>query len=94
MQTKLTSILQEAKDQLAAATTLAETEEVRVRLLGKKGQLTEILRSMGSLDPEERKVLGQAANSVRSQIESLLEDKFTQVKNAEKDARFRAELSM
>ena len=91
MQTKLTSILQEAKDQLAAATTLAETEEVRVRLLGKKGQLTEILRSMGSLDPEERKVLGQAANSVRSQIESLLEDKFTQVKNAEKDARFRAE---
>lgn len=91
MQTKLTSILQEAKDQLAAATTPAETEEVRVRLLGKKGQLTEILRSMGSLDPEERKVLGQAANSVRSQIESLLEDKFTQVKNAEKDARFRAE---
>lgn len=91
MQTKLTSILQEAKDQLAAATTLAETEEVRVRLLGKKGQLTEILKSMGSLDPEERKVLGQAANSVRSQIESLLEDKFTQVKNAEKDARFRAE---
>ncbi len=91
MQTKLTSILQEAKDQLAAATTPAETEEVRVRLLGKKGQLTEILRSMGSLDPEERKVLGQVANSVRSQIESLLEDKFTQVKNAEKDARFRAE---
>ncbi|MFA5634401.1 MAG: phenylalanine--tRNA ligase subunit alpha [Anaerovoracaceae bacterium] len=91
MQTKLTSILKEAKDRLAEATTIAETEEVRVRLLGKKGQLTEILRSMGSISPEERKVLGQAANSVRSEIESMLEEKFAEVKNAARDLKFRAE---
>ena len=91
MQTKLTSILKEAKDRLAEATTIAETEEVRVRLLGKKGQLTEILRSMGSISPEERKVLGQAANSVRSEIESMLEEKFAEVKNAVRDLKFKAE---
>jgi len=91
MQTKLTSILKEAKDRLAEATTIAETEEVRVRLLGKKGQLTEIIRSMGSISPEERKVLGQAANSVRSEIESMLEEKFAEVKNAARDLKFRAE---
>ena len=91
MQTKLTSILKEAKDRLAEATTIAETEEVRVRLLGKKGQLTEILRSMGSISPEERKVLGQAANSVRSEIESMLEEKFAEVKNAVMDLKFKAE---
>ncbi len=91
MQTKLTSILKEAKDRLDEATTLAETEEVRVRLLGKKGQLTEILRSMGSISPEERKVLGQAANNVRNEIESMLEEKFAEVKNAVRDLKFRAE---
>ncbi len=91
MQTKLTAILQEAKEQLKNATGMAETEEVRVRLLGKKGQLTEILRSMGSLAPEERKALGQAANQVRSEIEAMLEEKFAEVKKAEKNLRFKAE---
>ena len=43
MQTKLTAILQEAKEQLQNASTIAETEEIRVRFLGKKGKLTEIL---------------------------------------------------
>ncbi|MGI6734438.1 MAG: phenylalanine--tRNA ligase subunit alpha [Anaerovoracaceae bacterium] len=91
MQTKLTAILQEAKEQLQNASTLAETEEIRVRLLGKKGKLTEILRSMGSLDPEERKALGQAANQTRAEIETMLAEKFAAVKEAEKQQKFRAE---
>ena len=53
MQTQLNQILQEAKEQLEKAQTMAETEEVRVRVLGKKGQLTQILRGMGKLAPEE-----------------------------------------
>ncbi len=91
MQKKLTAILQDAKEQLAKGSTMADIEEIRVRLLGKKGQLTEILRSMGTLDPEERKVLGQAANQARGRIEAMLEERFAAVKQAEKDIRFRAE---
>ncbi|HAF60342.1 MAG TPA: phenylalanine--tRNA ligase subunit alpha [Bacillota bacterium] len=91
MQTKLTAILQEAKEQLQSASTIAETEEIRVRFLGKKGKLTEILRSMGSLDPEERKVVGQAANQTRSEIEAMLAGKYAAVKEAEKQQKFKAE---
>ncbi len=91
MQTNLTEILNEAKERLGIAATIADAEEVRVRLLGKKGRLTEILRSMGSLDPEERRTLGQAANSVRAEIEALLEERFSSLKEAEKNIRFMAE---
>ncbi len=91
MQTKLTAILQEAKEQLQNASTIAETEEIRVRFLGKKGKLTEILRSMGSLDTEERKVVGQAANQTRSEIEAMLAEKYAAVKEAEKQQKFKAE---
>lgn len=91
MESNLTEILKEAKARLQNAATLTETEEVRVSLLGKKGKLTEILRSMGSLDPEERKILGQAANRLRSEIEAMLADRFAQVKEAEKNIKFMSE---
>ena len=66
-------------------------DEIRVKVLGKKGQLTEILRGMGKLSPEERKVTGQMANTVRAEIEGLLEEKFEAVKKAAKEAQFAAE---
>lgn len=91
MQTQLNRILQEAKEQLEKAKSLAETDDVRVKMLGKKGQLTQILRGMGKLAPEEKKELGQAANKVRREIESLLEKKLAQVKAAAKEAQFRLE---
>lgn len=88
MQNQLGKILSEAKEQILNASSVADTEEIRVRLLGKKGALTEILRSMGKLTPEERKEVGLLANNVRNEIEALLEDKFAQVKNAAREARF------
>lgn len=91
MQDQLKTILQEAKEQLEQATTPGDAEEVRIRLLGKKGRLTEILRSMGSLDPEERKTVGQAANAVRVEIEALLDSTFSQLKELQKEIRFKAE---
>ena len=91
MQEKLNKILEEAKQQIKAASDHAQTEEIRVRLLGKKGELTAILRGMGSLSPEERKTTGQMANKVRSDIEELLSSKFEEVKNAAKEARFKIE---
>lgn len=91
MQAQLNKILEEAKAQLQAAETLAQTDEIRVKVLGKKGQLTEILRGMGKLSPEERKETGQIANKVRAEIEKLLEEKFEAVKKAAKEAQFKLE---
>lgn len=88
---QLNEILKEAKCQLQDASNLAETEDIRVRFLGKKGKMTEILRSMGSLSPEERKSFGQSANSVRFEIEAMLAEKFDLMKAAAKNAKFAAE---
>lgn len=91
MQERLKQILEESKQQLKAASSLQDTEETRIKVLGKKGALTEILRSMGSLSPEERKELGQAANQVRAEIEGLLAETVTTIKNKAKEAKFAAE---
>ncbi len=91
MQTQLSRILQEAKEQIKKASSQVETEEIRVKVLGKKGELTDILKSMGKLAPEDRKALGAAANSVRAEVEALLEEKFTMVKEAARQEKFRFE---
>jgi phenylalanyl-tRNA synthetase alpha chain len=70
---------------------MAEIEEVRIKMLGKKGQLTEILRSMGTLSQEERKSLGQAANSAREEIETMLAEKFSSAHEVLKEAKFKLE---
>ena len=91
MNSQLTKILHEAKERLATASLIADIEEIRVRMLGKKGQLTEILRSMGSLSHEEKKELGQSANNVRAEIEKLIEEKFIKLKEAAREAKFKSE---
>ena len=48
-------------------------EALRVKYLGKKGELTAVLKQMGKLSPEERPVMGQVANAVRADIEEKLE---------------------
>ena len=91
MQERLKQILEESKKQLQEAVSVADAEDVRVKVLGKKGQLTEILRSMGQLAPEERKELGQAANQVRSEVEKMLEETFENLKSKAREAKFKAE---
>ena len=91
MQERLKQILEESKKQLQEAVSVADAEDVRVKVLGKKGQLTEILRSMGKLAPEERKELGQAANQVRSEVEKMLEETFENLKSKAREAKFKAE---
>ena len=84
MREKLKTILEESKKELEKASSIKDTEETRIKFLGKKGQLTEILRSMGGLSPEERKELGQAANQVRAEIEKLLADTVAEIKEKAK----------
>ncbi len=91
MQERLKQILEESKEQLKNAVSLQDAEDVRVKVLGKKGQLTEILRGMGKLTPEERKELGQAANQVRAEIEAYLEETFAHLKEKAQQAKFEAE---
>lgn len=91
MRERLKTILEESKEQLEKASSLQEAEEIRIKVLGKKGVLTEILRSMGSLTPDERKELGQAANRVRADIEKMLTDTVGSLKEKAKEARFMAE---
>ena len=70
MKETLLRIKEEALALIASAD--ANLEELRVRYLGKKGELTAVLRGMGKLTPEERPVVGQMANEVRADIEEAL----------------------
>ena len=73
MKQQLELIRQQALAALDAADSPAALEELRVKVLGKKGELTAVLKMMGKLSPEERPVMGQLANSVRAEIEERLE---------------------
>ena len=79
MKKQLEQIQQDAIAALNAADSPAALEELRVRLLGKKGDLTAVLKQMGKLSPEERPVMGQLANTVRANIEQVLEARKTEV---------------
>ncbi len=91
MQEQLLKVLEEAKEQLNKAQSLADTEEIRVKVMGKKGQLTQILRGMGKLSPEEKKEMGMAANKAKAQFEQMLKEKVENVKAQAKAAKFKAE---
>ena len=65
--------------------------ELRVRFLGKKGEITAILRGMSGLSPEERPVLGKLANELRDRVELLIEQKLTELKLGGKARRLREE---
>ena len=74
MKEQLQLIKQNALAALDAAESPAALEELRVKLLGKKGELTAVLKMMGKLSPEERPIMGQMANAVRAEIEAKLEE--------------------
>ena len=73
MKGQLNQILSQALGQVSSVTSQQELEAARVKFLGKKGELTGILRGMGKLSAEERPVIGQLANEVRAQIEQAIE---------------------
>lgn len=68
-----------------------DVEELRVKYLGKKGELTAVLRGMGSVAPEERPFIGQLANEVREKIEAALTAKAAEKKKRELERRLTSE---
>ena len=69
----------------------AALEALRIKYLGKKGELTAVLRGMGKLSPEERPVVGQIANEVRAEIEEAITEKKTALASSALDAKLIAE---
>ncbi len=91
MEEKLLAIKAKAEERLAAVETDQDLEAIRVEVLGKKGELTQVLRMMGSLDAEERPVIGQLANEVRTAIESEISAKKAEMQEKAQNARLAAE---
>ncbi len=83
MKEQLNAILLEAKLQVENAQGEADIEALRVKYLGKKGELTAILKQMGSLSPEERPKMGALVNEAKQELEGLIADKKTALKSAE-----------
>lgn len=73
IETQLTALQQEAAVAIAAIKTLEELEQLRVHYLGKKGQLSQVLRGMGKLSPEERPRIGALANQVKEALQENLD---------------------
>jgi len=91
MKQQLENIRQAALAALDAAQDAQELETLRVKYLGKKGELTAVLKMMGKLSAEERPVMGQAANAVRAEIEQKLEQAKSDVAAKALEIRLKAE---
>lgn len=92
MKEKVAQLKEQAQSKIENAVSLQELEEIRVKLLGKKGELTEISKGMKNLSPEERPVLGQLVNETREFITNLLEKKNLELKEKEKEERLTKEV--
>ncbi|MEE5993165.1 MAG: phenylalanine--tRNA ligase subunit alpha [Oscillospiraceae bacterium] len=91
MKEQLKSIEERARESISAVTDLKALDDLRVKLLGKKGELTAILKQMGKLSAEERPAMGQLANQVRSQLETMISEKTKALQEAAQNARLTAE---
>ena len=91
MKEQLEKIEALAKQELNECADIKALDDLRVKFLGKKGELTAILKQMGKLSAEERPVMGQLANKVRADIEEALASKLTALKSAAQAARLKEE---
>lgn len=91
MKERLEALKQEALQELNLVQNQQELNELRIKYLGKKGPLTEVLRGMGALSADERPLIGQVANDVRAAIETVIEEKQAAYQHQETENRLRAE---
>lgn len=91
MRQKLENIREASKEVVKNIHDKASLEAFRVEFLGKKGRLTDVLRGMGALSAEERPVIGQLANDVRSFIEAEVAKISAEIEKAEEERKMREE---
>ena len=89
---KLEAILSEAMEKIEASDAPEKLNEARINFLGKKGQLTAVLKSMKDVAPEDRPKVGQMVNDVRAKIESKLENVKTQLERELRAKKLEAEV--
>ena len=91
MKEQLEAIRKGALDSIVGTKAAAELDALRVKYLGKKGELTAVLKQMGSLSAEERPVMGQMANEVRAAVEKAIESQAAILQKAALEAKLKAE---
>ena len=89
---QLEKIREEALKQIKGSEGLEKLNEIRVNFLGKKGELTSILKSMKDVAPEDRPKVGQHVNETREAIEKVLEETKNKMEAAARDAKLKAEV--
>ena len=87
----LEAILSDATATLTAVKSMPELEQVKAKYLGKSGSLTEQLKTLGSLTPEEKKTVGASINQVKVQVETLVNEAKTRIAAAELQVKLAAE---
>lgn len=91
MKEQLKAISEAAKLAVEACDDKSQIEEIRVKYLGKKGELTAILKQMGSLSAEERPIMGQLVNEAKQELEELITKKRALIDEADTEAKLKAE---
>ncbi len=92
MKEKLEQLRKEAIEKLKKVTDKVSLDKIRIEYLGKKGEITKILRDMGNLPPSERPIMGKLANELRNEIQQRIEDAFERIKEFEKEKRLKQEI--
>lgn len=91
MEQKLKKIVDEALKQISDSKELEKLNEIKVAFLGKKGELTSVLKSMKDVAPEDRPKVGQLVNDARSEIEKVLEEKKTAFAKKQREEKIKSE---
>jgi phenylalanyl-tRNA synthetase alpha chain len=91
MKDKLEKMLEAGRAAMEAAGNEPQLQEVKVRFLGKKGELTTIMKGMGALSPEERPRIGAVANRVKDELEALFDARLTSLRDQEIARRLQRE---
>ena len=92
MKDRLEQIRQNALTQIEEAGALEKLNDIRVAFLGKKGELTSIMKSMKEIAPEDRPAFGQMVNETRSEIEKKMEEMKTELARKAREAQLKAEV--
>lgn len=87
----LENLKQEIVGEVEAANDMNALEDVRVRALGKKGSVTGIMKTLGQMDPDARKEMGQTLNLLKTEISTVIDSKAEELKKQELDARLKTE---
>ena len=92
MREQINKIKENSIQEINNCTDLKSLNDLRVKYLGKKGELTAVLRGMGALSAEERPLIGSLVNTVRDELESLIQEKENRLKEEELNEKLKSEV--